>query len=880
MSDPEERDQRVMTLAAEALKISLHERDSFLQTACRHDSDLYRDVSNVVTWEERMSGFLDRPLIEFIDLDFVEQKFSPGQIVSGRFEIQHCVGDGGMGIVYEAYDRKRKQRIAIKVAKPGFGRLLSPELEGALKVRHPNICLVNEIHSEETEYGDLDFLTMEFLDGETLAQHLEQGKLEKAEALEIARQLCAGVAEAHRSGILHRDLKPGNVILCRQKDGAIRAVITDFGLSSEGIGEVLGGTPGYMAPELQHGGRASPASDVFSLGVILYQLVTGQKPFPADAQDHGIGHTLLAPTKLVRNLSHRWDKAILPCLCSDPEKRSSAAEILHVLEHAPFYRRPALLVALAACFVVAVLAGLSILPPSPPVRLAILPVDAPANLAQYGQSIVEDIAKQAKEIQVGRATAEIIPPSKAMGKGIATPQEAERVLGATHALQLRLRPDADGLEAEGAIVDLRTMAHVRDYSGHFAEADLADLRTGLTGFASWALHFHRRSQPESVNPAAVSTYKNGNAYVKSEPADFQHAIPEFQQAIFLDPHSPLPPAGLAEAHIREYQIQRDEQTQQEAHRWLDMAEALNPDSPTVRRVSGLMYTIEGNYAKALEDYLRVEEIEPSNVEALLGSGLAYQLQGLPDKAMADYRLAISIDPNYYKSYEYLGHLYFRRGSYVQAEDMYRKDIACASHRPDGYGSLAGIYIAEAKYSEAEQVYKAFLGKKETALTLNNIGVMLAFQGRPKEASEYYRRAIAKDPNWPIYWLNLGDAQRRFRDLVNAKDAYRHGRAVALRRVTSNLANASDRAYLAYFQARLGLKKQARVEIASALNSPARDDQVLLCAVQTYEVLGDRERALGAAALATPQTRSEMDHHPDLVSLQSDSRFTRLINPRK
>ena len=186
--------------------------------------------------------------------------------------------------------------------------------------------MVNEIHSTPTEFGELDFLTMEFLDGETLSCRLAQGKLEGAEALDIALQLCAGIAEAHRSGILHGDLKPANVILCRQEDGSTRAVITDFGLSTESkvASEARGGTPRYMAPELGRGGKASPASDVFSLGVILYELITGQKPFPATAQGNGAVYSPVAPRKLVKNLPHRWNKAILPCLQPQPEDRCSA----------------------------------------------------------------------------------------------------------------------------------------------------------------------------------------------------------------------------------------------------------------------------------------------------------------------------------------------------------------------------------------------------------------------------------------------------------------------------------------------------------------------------------------------------------------------------
>ncbi len=878
LSHPAERDERVMNLAAKVLKKPLHERDSFLQSECQNDPELYREVSDVVTWEERMSGFLSRPLIEFIDLEVVEKVFEPGQTVCGRFEILRRVGDGGMGIVYEAFDNKRKERIAIKLAKPGFGRLLSPELEGALKVRHPNICLVNEIHTTPTEFGDLDFLTMEFLDGETLSDKLARGKLDEAEAMEIARQLCAGVAEAHRSGILHRDLKPGNAILCCKKDGSSRAVITDFGLSTEGVvaSEVAGGTPSYMAPELWHGGKASQASDVFSLGVILYEMVTGKKAFRATAEGNGTVHPPIAPTTLVKSLSRRWNKAILPCLRANPEERCSAAEILDVLEHKPFYRRPAPMVAIAACLVVATLVAPRIVgmftPPA--IRLAMLP-EAASDLAQPGQSILDDVAERVKQIQVGKATASVIPLSKTVGKGVATPQEAGRVFGATHALQLKLHPEADGLEAEGAVIDLRTMAHVRDYSGHFAEADLGDLRTGLTGLVSWALHLRRRSQPETVVPAAATAYKSGREYLKNEPPDFIHAIPEFQEAAGLDPHSPLPPAGLAEAHMRKYRAQGDEQAGKDAQFWLARAEALNPDSPTVRRAAGLLHTLQGDYPKALEDYKRVEEIEPNSAEAWLGSGLAYELQDRLDTAMTDYVQAMSIEPNNYKPYEYLGALRFRQGQYDQAEELYKKDIEYAPDRVDAYGSLAAAYIAVFKYDEAEKVYRALLDKKETAVMLNNLGVMLAFQGRQKEAMNYYRRAVTMELNWPIYWLNLGDAQRRLKDLVNAKNSYRHGLAVALRQVTTSAASASARAHLAYALARLGFKAQARSEITAALNSPARDDQVVLCAVQTYEALGDRERALAAAAMATAQTRNEMAHHPDLADLQDDSRFKQL-----
>ncbi|HEV3041248.1 MAG TPA: protein kinase [Candidatus Angelobacter sp.] len=884
-TDPQDRDERVMTLADEALKIPHSERNNFLKISCIDDPELYREISEVVAWEERMTGFLCRPLIEFIDLEVLDKVFEPGQTVSGRFDILRLVGDGGMGVVYEAFDRKREQRIAIKVAKPGFGRLLTPELQRALQVRHENICMVNEVHTAMTEFGELDFLTMEFLDGETLARKLKQSKLERAEALEIARQLCAGVVKAHQSGILHGDLTPANVILCPRKNGSPRVVITDFGLSTEtaGAGEIKGGTPSYMAPDLWRGGKASQASDVFSLGVILNELITGEKPFSATAEG---GATVDSSVELKRakNLPQRWRKAIMPCFRPKPEERCSAEQVLHELERKSFFRTSAGAVTIAAVIALAALAPWIVDAfRSPPIRLAMLPVQGSGGLDQRGRQILDEVAERVRQIQNGKATAAVIPLSKALDKGATTPEEAQKILGATHALQLKLSPETGGLAVEAAVIDLNTMTHVRDYSGHFAEADLSDLSTGLTGLISWGLHLRRRSQPESVIPSAVTVYKSGRDYLDHEPPDFINAQREFEVAEHLDSHSPLPLAGLAEAQIRKYQDAKDKTIQKTAQSWLAKAEALNPDSLRVRLTSGLLHLIDGDYPTALEDYQRVEEIEPRNVEALLGSGFAYETQGKFDRAIADYRRAISIDPKNYKPHEYLGALYYNRGNYAQSEEEFQKDIELAPDRIDAYGSLIGIYTTAFKYEDAEKVYKSLLQRQkqgeDTALMLNNIGVMLAYQGKQKEARDYYQRAVQKDPNRAKYWLNLGDAQRRIGEAANAKDSYQHGLRLIQDQVTKNVANALARARLAYFEARLGHKDEARLQITAAMNYPSKDKEVLLCAVETYEALGDREKALEAAAMATVQTQDEMAHHPDLAGLQQDSRFKSLRGQR-
>src|SRR5664280_2059035 len=340
--------EQIMPILLDALQLQPEEREAYLRAACNGNQELHGELVEALQWEERMGSFLLEPLF---DLAQIARPFEPGQVVSERFEIIREIGEGGMGIVYEADDQRRKQRIAIKAAKPGFQRLLSPELEGALKVRHHNICLVNEIHTAQTEYGDIDFLTMEFLDGETLAVHLRaQGKMPEPRALEIARQLCAGLSEAHHSGIIHRDLKSANVILCREPNGSVRAVITDFGLAGgEGGASVLAGTPRYIAPEIWQGKPASKASDIYALGMILYDMVKGLNAKIPVSKAELVQTVPPPPDEIAKGLSKRWARTLVRCLDPLPAVRpSDAAVVLSGLERRPLKFMPLLAIPLLA----------------------------------------------------------------------------------------------------------------------------------------------------------------------------------------------------------------------------------------------------------------------------------------------------------------------------------------------------------------------------------------------------------------------------------------------------------------------------------------------------------------------------------------------------
>jgi serine/threonine-protein kinase len=256
---------------------------------------------------------------------------SPGTILAGRYRILGILGRGGMGMVYKADDLKLGQVVALKFLPGSFSRDRErvdgfyAEVRIARQVSHPNVCRVYDV----SELDGHHFLTMEYVDGEDLAALLGRiGQLPKAKALEVAHELCSGLAAAHAKNVIHRDLKPANVMI----DGRGHARITDFGLAV-GIGESSGGevagTPAYMAPELFDGKQASVQSDLYALGLILYELHTGKLPWEArSVSEWGQRHAEeepLSPSSLVSDMDANVERMILLCLDKNPASRPRSA---------------------------------------------------------------------------------------------------------------------------------------------------------------------------------------------------------------------------------------------------------------------------------------------------------------------------------------------------------------------------------------------------------------------------------------------------------------------------------------------------------------------------------------------------------------------------
>ncbi|HYM75899.1 MAG TPA: serine/threonine-protein kinase [Candidatus Dormibacteraeota bacterium] len=260
-----------------------------------------------------------------------EGRFLPGRLIAGRYRIIALLGKGGMGEVYRADDLTLGQAVAMKflpeeaTRNEGMAERFRNEVRIARRVSHPNVCRVYDV-------GEVDgqtFFTMEYVDGEDLASLLRRiGRLPQDKAVEMARQLCAGLAAAHNKGVLHRDLKPANIML----DGRGQVVITDFGLAGVADNirgpEVRSGTPAYMAPEQLAGTEVTMLSDIYALGLVLYEIFTGKRAFAEKAAGvlHANGdRTPSRPSSVVKDLDPIIEKVILRCLEAEPASRPANA---------------------------------------------------------------------------------------------------------------------------------------------------------------------------------------------------------------------------------------------------------------------------------------------------------------------------------------------------------------------------------------------------------------------------------------------------------------------------------------------------------------------------------------------------------------------------
>jgi len=679
MKDAINADQRekLKDLFEAAISLSGAERDEFLlDVVATEHAALEGELRRLISYHDQTGMFLEGvatiPLSAFVG----------GQLVGRRYRVVRQIGRGGMGEVYEVVDSEIKETIALKTIRRDStieDANLLQELQLARKVTHPNVCRVYDIGRHSEPDGDILFLTMELLDGETLATRLkEKGPLDYQTALALCRQVAAGIDSAHECGIIHRDLKPANIMFTTKG----RVVITDFGLARQrfarGDSSVtqasrLIGTPAYMAPELLEGGRATTASDIYSLGIILHEVLTGRRP-----TEVGDGFPPIRDT---------WKPVIQKALSRDPSQRfQTASELILSLmdsESTPTaqVQRPSLQPRRLAfisdrvaksislrtmCIVsvaLALLAGaiwsrrfFDVETGSSNQKVVVLPFEnlngpEQENMVKGFTDLLTSRLSEVLSIRVISGTS----ARQAAGLNLSVPEIA-KALGADIVVEGSVQQSAQHVRVSVRLVQASTDSLLwadelenEQSDVLFLEASLALAVARKLSTALTAKEQQRLATPETVSSAAQDAYLKGwTALEKQTHEETVAAIGHFKEAVRLDPKYARAHAMLSHAYwylgagLNGLSRAASEQMAREE---AESALRYDPDLPRAHAAKAqIHFYFDWNWNSADHEFLSAVALNPSDADGNQQYGWFLAARGRLDEALTHMRRARELDP--------------------------------------------------------------------------------------------------------------------------------------------------------------------------------------------------------------------------------------------
>ena len=832
-----------------------------------------------------------------------------------------------MGEVYEAEDLVlHGEHIALKTLPAlmaGDERAvlrLKREIEVARRVTHPNVCRVFDADQHPTAAGPITFFTMELLRGDTLAERLRQrGRMPIADAQPLLRQMAAGLGAAHAAGIVHGDFKPGNVMLVPGQDGSPRVVATDFGLArqastgpeslSMATSHAGWGTPAYMAPEQVEHWSVTPAADIYALGIVAYEMVTGRLPFEANTPLEVAVQKLRRPSDPLQQTdgaNARWQAAIHRCLERDPDARFKTADDFVDALDAPAVIPPRpwpWLVGIAGLGVVAALV-------SPPVRavltrapvmVAIVPDDrivallpfADPNPAPESQAYSRGLAaaltdelRLASELEHVEPRVLVIPADEVLDADFKTAQEAQRALGASLVLTGRLERDGRAttitVDPDAVTVRGTTRGPSRTVKTPAGESVLGPRAlsqfANIVGLSVGSRTLEATQAGGSQVPAAEEPYLQGRGFLAGAGINLDKAMEGFERAIQLDRRYALAHATLGDAYLQKYRATLDASLVARAQTHADEAIALGPSVAYTHVVRGRVYQASGQNERAIRELESALQIDPGIVDARGRLAEMYEGEGSFQKAEDVYRQEIGAFQHYWAPYVSYGSFLIKHGRYREAETNLVNGLRYAPDNTRAIGVLAGLYIFTERLVAAEAELRRGLSIKPEVVVCNNLAWIQIYQGKFPEAVQWMEQAVRLPDADSFHWGNLARAYRWSGQRPQAQTTYEKAIGMARQEISHNPRDARIRANYAQMLAETGRRSESLVEIAATLERAPKDLSVMFRSALVRELTGDRPAALQALETAVRGGYSGIDirRHPDLARLREDPQYVRIM----
>jgi len=841
-----------------------------------------------------------------------------------------------MGVVYRAEDTALGRTVALKflssqiVQDPKRVERFRDEARTASSLNHPNICTIYEVGEQEGEM----FIAMEYVEGRPLSEFLHDGGMAVETLLRYGRQISGALEHAHERGIVHRDLKPANVVVTPNGN----AKILDFGLAkrddpeqlqrktTQGVATEtsvgLTGTLPYMSPEQLEGRETGPRSDIWSLGVLLYEMASGTRPFRGDNLYRLCTAIIQEPMPpLPGRVPAGLAAVIKRCLQKEPSRRyQRASELRAALEALeisgtavapppPAKRvgvawKPVLWVSLGVAALLLASVGLGILwrnsrALKSPVRggisvpervqLAVLPPSGATGSedSAFNDGLVETLTSRLTALTEKHPLA-VIPASEVRARKVTTVDAARAEFGINLGLVITVQRSAGQERVNYSLVDAGSHQQLRGGTITVPRGDPFALQDQVSESVTQALELELQPQEKralqahgTTEPAAYDFYLQGRGYLQDyvKLENVENAIKVFSSALKKDPAFAAANAGLGEAYWRKYQLTHDKVWADEAVENCRKGAERDAALAAAHICLGWVFVGTGSYEKALAEYRRGLELEPTNDTAHGGLAYAYEQLNQLDDAEKTFKQAIAERPNYWATYNWLGLFYQRHARYEDAIAMYSQVISLAPDSFTGYYNLGGVRILQGKYAEAIPLLQRSLEIRKTADATSNLGTAYFQLHRYADSAAAYEQATQLDLQNYVVWGNLGDAYywapgKR----AEATAAYGKGIALGEEKLRMNPRDAEVLSSLAMYHAMRRERKSALDNLDAALRLKPKNPELLFNAAIVYQQLGDTQRALDALeeAVAAGISPAAVRDTPNFDVLRANPKYRKLV----
>ena len=841
----------------------------------------------------------------------------------GPYRILRHLGSGGMGSVWLAEDTRLHRQVALKTLRaaddddaPARARLMR-EARAAAALNHPHIATVYDVLENDGQV----VIVFEYVEGETLAARLARDPLPAPEAVEMGCQIAKALVVAHAHGIVHRDLKPANVIVgaggqLKVLDFGIARLLatgttqTSGGASASGPGFM--GTPAYAAPEQMVSSAVDERADLYALGVMLFEMVSGRRPFagsdPVALASSKLAHDAPALKSTGALIPRDLERLVGSLLARDREQRpASAADVLGHLR--AIYgtpttgvlaaEKPARTIAavLAAAVLVAAVAGFGIWeirrdtgPDSPassgPPVVAVMPLDNISGdsardflSAGISESLIAGLAASPALTVLSRAAVvearNRVPELTALA----------RDLGATYLVQGGVQQSGDQLRVTLSLLKPdRSIAWASSFDGSFSRVFELQTRMSLALGEAMSVRVgdgqNVAQRRPTENPEALSEYWKGRAYLdrRDVKGNLEAAASSFSEAIRLDPKFALAHAALGETYWRQYSETREPSWVVRSTEAGMTALRLDPDRPEVRLTLAITLAGSGKQDEAVDELRKALAARPTYDDARRQLGQILARQGKIDEAVEEFDHAIALRPNFWGNYNDLGLALFNAARYQEAANAFER---MASLQPDnylGFQQLGTVYQTLGASEKAVDNYRKSIAIRPSFGAFSNLGAVYHGRGEFEQAIASYREAVALRPNSAVGYRNIGDSYTRLGRSSEAKAAYESAIAKARAELVINPSDGRNLAALAVYLAKAGQRAEAASTISKAVGLAPTDLQVIYRAAVTKTLLGLAEEGIGLLQGAVDRGYSiaAIRDDEDFKSIRSLTTFRKLV----